>query len=326
EPSIEHVTVHHLEHFFKSDYARGFVLGDRSFARLTIVSDGSEEYAVLTIHHALYDGWSLPLLVNDLLDAFYGRPTSSRPSFSGIVDYVQAQDANKSQAYWESVLYGIVPTKIGSIAKTSVDGDQGVQSLVFDFPINNVSLAAIRAEVTLATLTKFAWAMTLAEHLRQRDVVFVEIVSNRNAPVKGIERMLGAALSAVPCRIVIDDAAPLSSLLRKSAAPESAAAERIPPIDEPRSLGFIAVKVELSVVADMLSIDMSFDSMLVSRTQVCALMEMFKHALGQVSDVVLSHGCASDLWNLSTDQAQRIPDACCSGPEIFLTHDQLHHA
>ncbi|KAH9154540.1 hypothetical protein LEN26_003393, partial [Aphanomyces euteiches] len=208
-------TVHHLEHFFKSDYARGFVLGDRSFARLTIVSDGSEEYAVLTIHHALYDGWSLPLLVNDLLDAFYGRPTSSRPSFRGIVDYVQAQDANKSQAYWESVLYGIVPTKIGSIAKTSVDGDQGVQSLVFDFPINNVSLAAIRAEVTLATLTKFAWAMTLAEHLRQRDVVFVEIVSNRNAPVKGIERMLGAALSAVPCRIVIDDAAPLSSLLRK---------------------------------------------------------------------------------------------------------------
>ncbi|KAH9130150.1 hypothetical protein LEN26_008804 [Aphanomyces euteiches] len=188
EPSIEHVTVHHLEHFFKSDYARGFVLGDRSFARLTIVSDGSEEYAVLTIHHALYDGWSLPLLVNDLLDAFYGRPTSSRPSFRGIVDYVQAQDANKSQAYWESVLYGIVPTKIGSIAKTSVDGDQGVQSLVFDFPINNVSLAAIRAEVTLATLTKFAWAMTLAEHLRQRDVVFVEIVSNRNAPVKGIER------------------------------------------------------------------------------------------------------------------------------------------
>ncbi|KAG9398328.1 hypothetical protein AC1031_014668 [Aphanomyces cochlioides] len=168
--------------FFKADYARGFVLGDRSFARLTIVSDGSEEYAVLTIHHALYDGWSLPLLVNDLLDAFYGRPISSRPSFRGFVDYVQAQDANKTQAYWESALYGIVPTKIGRELLTVVKAFNLLYSIFL------LTTSPIRAEVTLATLTKFAWAITLAEHLRQRDVVFVEIVSNRNAPVKGIER------------------------------------------------------------------------------------------------------------------------------------------
>ncbi|CAK4127512.1 unnamed protein product, partial [Aphanomyces euteiches] len=55
EPSVEHVTVPRLEDYFKTDYARGFALGDRSFVRFTIVSAGSEEYAVLTIHHALYD-------------------------------------------------------------------------------------------------------------------------------------------------------------------------------------------------------------------------------------------------------------------------------
>ncbi|KAG9398346.1 hypothetical protein AC1031_014685 [Aphanomyces cochlioides] len=215
EPSVEHVSVHHLEDFFKTDYARGFALGDRSFVRFTIVSAGSEEYAVLTIHHALYDGWSFSLLVDDLLDAFHGRPISSRPSFRGFVDYIQAQDANKTQANWKSTLDKIVPTKIGSIGSKIIDDDQGLESLEFALPIKSVSLAAKRARVTLAILTKFAWAMTLAKHLRQRDIVLIEIVSNRNAPVKGIERMLGAALSMIPCRIIIDDTVPVSSLLHK---------------------------------------------------------------------------------------------------------------
>ncbi|CAK5014814.1 unnamed protein product [Aphanomyces euteiches] len=188
EPSVEHASVPHLEDFFKANYARGFALGDRSFVRFTIVSAGSEEYAVLTIHHALYDGWSFSLLVEDLLDAFHGRPISSRPSFRGFVDYIQAQDANKTQAYWKSALDKIVPTIIGSIGSKIIDDDQGVESLKFTLPVEFVSLAAKHAGVTLATLTKFAWAMTLAKHLRQRDVVLIEIVSNRNTPVRGIER------------------------------------------------------------------------------------------------------------------------------------------
>ncbi|KAH9142113.1 hypothetical protein AeRB84_013794 [Aphanomyces euteiches] len=215
EPSVEHASVPHLEDFFKANYARGFALGDRSFVRFTIVSAGSEEYAVLTIHHALYDGWSFSLLVEDLLDAFHGRPISSRPSFRGFVDYIQAQDANKTQAYWKSALDKIVPTIIGSIGSKIIDDDQGVESLKFTLPVEFVSLAAKHAGVTLATLTKFAWAMTLAKHLRQRDVVLIEIVSNRNTPVRGIERMLGATLSIIPCRIIIDDTVPVASLLQK---------------------------------------------------------------------------------------------------------------
>ncbi|KAH9103030.1 hypothetical protein AeMF1_020522 [Aphanomyces euteiches] len=341
EPSVEHVTVPHLEDFFKTDYARGFAHGDRSFVRFTIVSAGSEEYDVLTIHHALYDGWSLPLLVDDLLDAFHGRPISSRPSFRGFVDYIQAQDANYTQAHWKSALDKIVPTKIGSIGSKIIDDDQGVQSLTFSLPMNSVSLVAKRARVTLATLTKFAWAMTLAKHLHQRDVVLIEIVSNRNAPVKGIERMLGAALSMIPCRIIIDDTVPVASLLHKvqadhiaslayshasledmkmpttenddslfdtlflfqqSTPPESAAAELVPDIVEPPSPPrTYAVKVELSIVAEVMSIDMNYyDRALISRTQVQALMKELQHMLGQVCDVVSSDGYASALLDQST--------------------------
>ncbi|CAK4455071.1 unnamed protein product [Aphanomyces euteiches] len=337
EPSVEHASVPHLEDFFKANYARGFALGDRSFVRFTIVSAGSEEYAVLTIHHALYDGWSFSLLVEDLLDAFHGRPISSRPSFRGFVDYIQAQDANKTQAYWKSALDKIVPTIIGSIGSKIIDDDQGVESLKFTLPVEFVSLAAKHAGVTLATLTKFAWAMTLAKHLRQRDVVLIEIVSNRNTPVRGIERMLGATLSIIPCRIIIDDTVPVASLLQKvqadhiaslayshasledmkmpttenddilfdtsilfqqSTPPESAAVHHI---IEPPSYSTYALEVELSVVADMLSVDMSdYEKTLLSQTQVQVLMKEFQHMLGQVCDVVSSDGYASALLDQSS--------------------------
>ncbi|CAK4921601.1 unnamed protein product [Aphanomyces euteiches] len=178
EPSVEHVTVPRLEDYFKTDYARGFALGDRSFVRFTIVSAGSEEYAVLTIHHALYDGWSFSLLVEDLLDAFHGRPISSRPSFRGFVDYIQAQDANKTQAYWESELRGVVSSIIAPGNKMLAEEDSRPSVLV-EFPGEEISLAAKHAQVTFATLTKFAWAATIRKFLRQQDTVMEESITGQ---------------------------------------------------------------------------------------------------------------------------------------------------
>ncbi|KAG9414477.1 hypothetical protein AC1031_007884 [Aphanomyces cochlioides] len=206
EPSVDHVNVPNLEQFLEADYIRGFGLSAWSFVRFTIVTDCAGEYAVLTIHHSLYDGWSFPLLVEDLLATFHGRYVSPRPSFRKFVDYIQAQDTTKTEAYWTTSLRGVVPSIIGSSGPKLPDIYASGPPLEFDLPVKDISHAAKRAGVTLATLTRFAWASTMRKFLRQNDVVLIETISNRNIPVKGIERMLGATLSAIPTRITIDDA------------------------------------------------------------------------------------------------------------------------
>ncbi|KAG9408990.1 hypothetical protein AC1031_020894 [Aphanomyces cochlioides] len=210
---VRHETVSRLEDFLKVDRARGFELGDLFFVRLTTVSDDVGRYAVLTIHHTLYDGWSFPLLESDLLEAFHGRPVSPRPSFRSLVDYVQAQDEEHIRVFWQTTLTNVTPSLIAPVnGKTTVCEDQ-IPSLHFEVPVSGLSHAAKNAGVTLATLTKFAWAVTLRKFLRQSDIVIGQVMSNRNIPVKGIERMLGATLSTVPFRVqLIDSENVLSSL------------------------------------------------------------------------------------------------------------------
>ncbi|RHY32976.1 hypothetical protein DYB32_002012 [Aphanomyces invadans] len=54
-----------LDDIMARDLARGFSIGDKYFVRFTIVSNATNQHALMTIHHALYDGWSLPMIVAD---------------------------------------------------------------------------------------------------------------------------------------------------------------------------------------------------------------------------------------------------------------------
>ncbi|KAL2913330.1 hypothetical protein HK105_207208 [Polyrhizophydium stewartii] len=57
-----------LAQHLAADMARGFSLADASWIRAVLVCDpaGSAQHVVVTIHHALYDGWSLPMIMRDL--------------------------------------------------------------------------------------------------------------------------------------------------------------------------------------------------------------------------------------------------------------------
>lgn len=48
--------------------------------------------------------------------------------------------------------------------------------------------AARRVNVTVAIFVKLAWAATLRKYTRQNDVVFGQVMSNRNIPVKDVDR------------------------------------------------------------------------------------------------------------------------------------------
>ncbi|ETV91509.1 hypothetical protein H310_13905 [Aphanomyces invadans] len=90
-----------LTEFLALDKARAFQATDATFARFTVVSvPHAESIGVLTIHHALYDGWSISLLLSDLMDAYHDRPIPQRPSFRPVIHYVQAQDPSKTVAFW----------------------------------------------------------------------------------------------------------------------------------------------------------------------------------------------------------------------------------
>ncbi|ETV91420.1 hypothetical protein H310_13969 [Aphanomyces invadans] len=212
---VAEVRVSSLDAFLAQDYARGFAVGDKFFVRLALVEAEDGSFAVLTIHHALYDGWSLSMLMGDLMDAYSGVAVPSRPSFCNVVDYIEAQDAGATEAYWRSYLDGAVPSPIGSLVDLSPEaGEARPLSTVCKVSMADLTKAAQRCGVTVADLTKLAWAATLRKYTRQDDVVFGEVLANRDIAVKDADRIMGPLISTVPCRVRFDDASTLSSQLK----------------------------------------------------------------------------------------------------------------
>lgn len=75
----------------------------------------------------------------------------------------------------------------------SPDASQGQELTGFSIELHEVAEAAQQAGVTVADLTKFAFALTLRKFTREDDVVFGEVLANRDIPVQDADRC-GSAL------------------------------------------------------------------------------------------------------------------------------------
>ncbi|RHY72343.1 hypothetical protein DYB34_002538 [Aphanomyces astaci] len=206
--SVYRVQAESMRAFLATDASVGFKLSDSSFARFTVVDiahPSEESIGVLTIHHALYDGWSISLLLSDLLHVYRtGTSPPSRPSFRAVIDYLHAQDSAATVAFWTAyladastspLLNSIVPHQYASVGS---DGDGSVSTHVH---LPQLQTLAQRFGVTTSTVVLLSWAMTLQVHTGRDDVVFGQVQANRNLPVEGLDRMLGCAMSSVPCRV-----------------------------------------------------------------------------------------------------------------------------
>ena len=82
---------------------------------------GARSYRIIwSFHHALLDGWSMPLVIKDWLTAYTAlyqgkevRLEASLP-FSNYIAWLQRQDLQEAEAFWRQQLQGFdTPTPLG---------------------------------------------------------------------------------------------------------------------------------------------------------------------------------------------------------------------
>lgn len=176
---------------------------DETLLQLSLVSDmGTDSRpshrVVLELHHALYDGWSLPLLLEQVEMAYHGGPLPLQP-FNNFVKYTLDQNTESCAEFWKSEFAGIQaqnfpPVPLGqSVAAVSSQKKMLARSM---------EAKDLRSTTyTLSTLLRLAWAVTLCQRTGSRDALFGATVTGRGAPVDGIDRLTGPTLSTVPVRI-----------------------------------------------------------------------------------------------------------------------------
>ncbi|MFC8935836.1 non-ribosomal peptide synthase/polyketide synthase, partial [Rhodococcus sp. NPDC057135] len=163
-------------------------------------------HLIVTNHHILFDGWSMPLLVRDLLSLYAADTSLSVParSYRTYLDWLAEQDNGEALERWIGALSGANEPTV--IAPQRAESSVHAVPVDVDVPLAASSTEAIvalarRTGVTVNTVVQTAWGLLLGGMLGRDDVVFGATVSGRPASLTGVEDILGLFINTVPVRV-----------------------------------------------------------------------------------------------------------------------------
>ncbi|MEV5873297.1 amino acid adenylation domain-containing protein [Streptomyces sp. NPDC052101] len=174
--------------------------------RLALLSCGPQQAKlIITAHHTLFDGWSSPLVITDLIRLYSG--TYELPPVRSYGDYLawlSTRDREESAARWAAELAGFdQPTLVAPNAPVQ-EAASALGRVEVPLSIDKGRELARRAAelgVTLNTLLQGAWGILVSKLTGQQDVVFGAAVNGRPADLLGSDEMVGLFINTLPTRV-----------------------------------------------------------------------------------------------------------------------------
>ena len=224
--------VSELESFMENDISRGFDIKNDSLFRVSIICNVRKKESVIlwTMHHIITDGWCTSLLYDDFIEYYakllqgnnyntlrtcIEKEKEKNGSYDEYVRWIDKKDMRTGLLYWKQLLEGfsdtsgIIPIKTdetySEVEKLTIQIDRKISSQLKRF--------AQREKITLNNIAEAVWGVVLQKYCRTNDVVFGKVVSGRNAPVNGIDNIVGLFINTVPIRVQNDNNTTLRELL-----------------------------------------------------------------------------------------------------------------
>ncbi|KJZ74449.1 hypothetical protein HIM_06045 [Hirsutella minnesotensis 3608] len=171
--------------------------------------DGSGGHQfLLTIHHSLYDGWSLALLWKQVEKAYKGETLPSR-DFNRFIRHITGVQG--AEEFWTSHTSELHAAAFPALPHDSYSPDP-CQSFGFLM----TGLPHPRSEHTLSTMVQLSWALMLSHYTGSRDVVFGLTSNGRAASLDTIADVTGPTIATVPVRISLDPDKTVDSCLSEA--------------------------------------------------------------------------------------------------------------
>ncbi|HZA24232.1 MAG TPA: condensation domain-containing protein, partial [Dehalococcoidia bacterium] len=203
-----------LEAFLEADRARGFELSQAPLMRCALLRVAEERYYfVWSHHHLLLDGWSLPLVLKEVLTCYEAYKRGGAPRldparpYRDYIAWLQHQDLAQAEGYWREALRGFTaptPLAIGrSVGEQQAPAYAEQESRVSAAVTGQLQALARAHRLTLNTLVQGAWAVLLARYSGEEEVLFGATVSGRPAELVGVEGMVGLFINTLPVRVTL---------------------------------------------------------------------------------------------------------------------------
>src|ERR1019366_7664721 len=186
--------------------------------RLSLIRLTEDPYRMLwTAHHILFDGWSLPVMIEEFLTA-YGQllsgnqvPKTEEDRYEDYIRYLERQDKEAAEHYWRNYLKDLEQGTLLPFIRTTAErtkgkGTYGTEALRLN------AAAAVRVQhyaqahrLTMNTLMQGIWALLLHKYTASREVVYGVIVSGRPEELQGVEHRVGMYINTLALKAEIEE-------------------------------------------------------------------------------------------------------------------------
>ncbi|MBE2997581.1 amino acid adenylation domain-containing protein [Nocardiopsis sp. HNM0947] len=196
--------------------------------RCVLVRHSATEHTlVLTNHHIVLDGWSMPLLVRELMEAYSadgdGDGLPQAPAFRDHLAWLASRDTDAAEDAWVRALDG-APENTDVLGRpqerTAGPAGEGARSRRAELTLTeeeaaDLASAPAHTGATLNSLVQAAWALVASRRTGSGDVVFGAAVSGRSTGVRDAQSMIGLLINTVPVRARLDPAESGAGLVRR---------------------------------------------------------------------------------------------------------------
>ncbi|MEM1319020.1 MAG: amino acid adenylation domain-containing protein [Bacteroidota bacterium] len=219
--------LHALQQYVGKQLLRAFDLAKDFMFRGQLLKIGEDEYLlVLILHHIAADGWSLSVLVDDLI-RFYeaeqaGRPLRVESSALQYADYAAWQRQHLSSAafeeqvgWWKQQLAGVAPLNLTTdFPRKAVQSTAGGH---LSFKIDKALADTLQAQCRKVGATLFmymlgAFKVLLYRYSGQEDLCVGTPIANRNR--KELEPLVGCFINSIALRSQVEGTQSFSNYLQ----------------------------------------------------------------------------------------------------------------
>jgi hypothetical protein len=209
------VTERRLQDLLAEDRAQGFDLASGMLLRVCLLRHSPARHSmILSFHHLLLDGWSIPIMLRELLELYRAarqrRAAVLPPArhYRDHLTWLAAADRTADEAFWCNRLAGLSGPRWLDLppGDPSVSPDAaGEHRMTLSERLTGQLQALAQARrLTMNTLVQGAWALALGRHTPDSDVVFGMTTAGRPGELPGVEQMVGLCINILPRRVRLD--------------------------------------------------------------------------------------------------------------------------
>ncbi|MEM8908412.1 MAG: condensation domain-containing protein, partial [Bacteroidota bacterium] len=197
--------------FLEQDHQKGFDFSVAPLTRITFLKLSEHKYKMIwTCHHILIDGWSTPVIMEELLTAYgdllAGKTLVPKTEdlFEDYIHYINARDEAEEETFWTNYLEdfqqaSLLPFVASDLERNKGVGEQPLLDLNYDSEATErIRHFAQQNHLTVNTLVQGIWSLLLSTYTGQNTTTFGVTVSGRPGSLVGAEERVGMFINTIP--------------------------------------------------------------------------------------------------------------------------------